>query len=260
MAMNPRRRRAAPATPRLYRDLASLWPLVSPVEDYAAEAAVLSKLIRRELRVGPRARRRPRVLELGAGGGHTLFHLRDDFDIVAVDLSPAMLAQCRRLNPDVPTFVGDMRTVRLRQTFDAVLIHDAIDYLLSPRDVARAMATAHAHLRPGGVLVVAPTYVRETFRNHDTESDQRLDGDTAVTYLSYVHDPDPADTRYDLRLVVLIARRGKIRCVEDHHVCGLLSVGNWEQLMTAAGFTARAFDDPATTLPHVLLVGRRRDG
>lgn len=250
------------AKPRLYGDLARLWPLVSPAEDYAAEAAVLGKLLRKELRTQHRGVDKPRVLEMGAGGGHILHHLCDSFDITASDLSPQMLAQCRRLNPGVPTIVGDMRSLRLgpnRRGYDAVLIQDAIDYMLTPRDISRVLATAWTHLRPGGVLIVAPTYVRETFRNHDTESDQRSDGRTTVTYLCYIHDPNPADTWYDLRLVFLIAgeKRGAVRVVEDRHRCGLFSVSNWIQLMAQTGFAARAVDDPATTLPHVLLVGRK---
>jgi SAM-dependent methyltransferase len=250
--------------PRLYAELAALWPLISPVEDYAGEADVLAEVIRSELGLkrSRRAAPRPRVLELGAGGGHTLHHLRAGFDMTAVDLSPGMLAACRRLNPDVPTFVGDMRSVRLPATmvpdggFDAVLIHDAIDYMRSPRDVTRTLATVRAHLRPGGVLVIAPTYVRETFRNHDHEADQHSDGRTTVTYLSHIHDADPDDTRYELRLTFLIERRGRVRQIDDRHTCGLFSVSNWVQLLGNAGFDARAADDPSTALPHVLLVGR----
>ena len=35
----------------------------------------------------------------------------------------------RRLNPGVSHYVGDMRSVRLGETFDAVLIHDSLDYM-----------------------------------------------------------------------------------------------------------------------------------
>ena len=58
--------------PRLYGDLAWLWPRLSPVGDYAAEAAALEALIAEHVGRGPQ-----RVLELGAGGGHTLWHLSD---------------------------------------------------------------------------------------------------------------------------------------------------------------------------------------
>ena len=41
---------------------------------------------------------------------------------------------------------------------DAVLLHDAVSYMLSAEDLAAAFATAAAHLAPGGVFVVAPDW------------------------------------------------------------------------------------------------------
>ncbi len=120
---------------RLYRDLAELWPLLSPPDHYAAEAQVVRAVL--DDRLPTTQGDRPRaLLELGAGGGHTLCHLSNAFECVAADLSEAMLAHCRTLNPDVQTVVGDMRTLRLDRTFDAVLVHDAIDYMRSEADVA----------------------------------------------------------------------------------------------------------------------------
>jgi cyclopropane fatty-acyl-phospholipid synthase-like methyltransferase len=71
---------------RLYGDLAYLWPLISPVEEYAAEARCWRNVLRGRLGPG-----RHRVLELGVGGGHHLWHLTADFEATAVDLSEAMM-------------------------------------------------------------------------------------------------------------------------------------------------------------------------
>ena len=40
-----------------------------------------------------------------------------------------MLELSRTLNPDCEHLEGDMRTLRLGRTFDAVLIHDAVMYM-----------------------------------------------------------------------------------------------------------------------------------
>ena len=57
-----------------------------------------------------------------------------------------------------------MRTVRLGRTFDCVFVHDAVCYMTTEHDLRAAIATAAAHCRPGGVVLMAPDYVRETFR------------------------------------------------------------------------------------------------
>jgi len=40
-----------------------------------------------------------------------------------------MLELSRTINPEAEHILGDMRTLRLGRTFDAVLIHDAICYM-----------------------------------------------------------------------------------------------------------------------------------
>jgi SAM-dependent methyltransferase len=233
--------------PRLYGDLAWLWPILSPPEHYADEAETLRE---QYARLAPAKRQgRPRLLELGAGGGHLLAHLGSDFECTASDLSPAMLDNCARLVPGVRRVLGDMRSLRLDERFDVVLVHDAIDYMATAEDVRAALATAAAHLGPGGVLFVAPTYTRDNFV--DGEADHDADPSANLTYLSYVHDPDPTDTEYELVLVYLI-RDPETRAVEasvDRHRCGLFHEREWLSFMTEAGFKARHIeDDKAWTL------------
>ena len=124
---------------RLYGDLAWLWPIMSPPEEYADEAGYWLRALRSRLPSGRR-----RVLELGTGGGHFLHQLTGEYDATAVDLSEAMLAHSRRLNPGVAHHVGDMRSVRLGETFDAVLIHDAIDYMTTEDELRAAFETTRA--------------------------------------------------------------------------------------------------------------------
>ena len=233
------------AEPRLYDDLAWLWPRMSPPEDYREEAGIVRRLIDEAL--GPASTRRT-LLELGAGGGHTLVHLADAFDAVAVDLSEPMLANCRALCPGVEAIVGDMRTLRLERCFDAVLIHDAIDYMTSEADARAALATARAHLAPGGVAIIAPTYTRETFHEHELETDQHVDDDLALSYVSYVHDADPADDVFELVLVYLIkqpADARDVRIEQDRHRCGLFARDAWLAWLGEAGFDARHHETEA---------------
>lgn len=115
----------------MYDDLAYLWPLVSAPEGYAREASYWHKALREKLGAG-----RHSILELGVGGGNNLSHLTRDFQATAVDLSEKMLAHSKKLNPNVEHHVGDMRTVRLGGTFKAVIIHDAISYML-PKEIYR---------------------------------------------------------------------------------------------------------------------------
>ena len=127
-----------PATHRFYGDLAGWWPLISPPGEYAEEAAYIATILgSASIPVGD-------VLELGSGGGHNAVHLKATFSMTLVDLSEGMLEVSRRLNPDCAHHLGDLRTVRLGRSFDAVLVHDAVDYMVTEADLGQAVETAFA--------------------------------------------------------------------------------------------------------------------
>jgi len=75
---------------RMYDDLATWWPLLSPPSDYAVEAAfygdALERLAERPVRT---------LLELGSGGGNNASHLRNRFQLTLVEPSPGMRAAAR---------------------------------------------------------------------------------------------------------------------------------------------------------------------
>jgi len=216
---------------RLYDDLAYLWPLVSPPEDYADEARCWREILRDKLGPGCHA-----ILELGVGGGHHLSHLTADFEATAVDLSEQMLRHSRRLNPGVEHLVGDMRTIRLGRKFRAVLIHDAISHMQTEDDLKAAFATAAAHLEPGGVFITSPDHFRDTFQDPLVDSSTRSDGETELTFIEYSYDPDPGDTTIETILFYLIRRRGELRIEWDRLLTGLFPRQRWLDLMAEAGF------------------------
>lgn len=224
---------------RLYTDLAHLWPLMSPPEDYADEAACLRNELRKRFGSG-----RARILELGTGGGHLLHHLTGDFDATAVDLSEGMLEHSRRLNPEVTHHIGDMRTVRLGETFDAVLIHDAIDYMTTEEDLRAAFDTARAHLRPGGVLLTVPDDYAETFTPPRVWHETRHANGAELTFVEYSWDPDPNDTESETVYVFFIQEDGELRVEVDRHATGLFPINTWERLLCEAGFEPERHDYP----------------
>ena len=87
-----------------------------------------------------------------------------------------------------------MRTVRLGEQFDAVLIHDAIDYMTTEDDLRQAIETAYAHVRPGGIAVLVPDDVAESFEQRTDHGGSDAADGRAARYLEWSWDPDPADT------------------------------------------------------------------
>ena len=103
------------------------------------------------------------LLELGSGGGNNASHLSKHYACTLSDVSPQMLTLSQGLNPGCEHVLGDMRTMRLGRTFDVVFVHDAIAYMVTETDLLDCLATAFAHLRPGGVALFVPDHTRESF-------------------------------------------------------------------------------------------------
>ncbi len=213
-----------------YGSLASWWPVISPVEHYADEAACFARLLREK--AGPVRT----ALELGSGGGHLARHLSDEFSLTLSDLSPDMLDVSRSLNPACAHHRGDMRTLRLDQRFDAVIVHDAIDYMTTENDLTAAFVTAREHLRPGGWLLAVPDHTAETFEpGTDVSGSDSPDGRSARLF-EWSWDPDPTDTWTQTEYVFVLRRSdGAVTTVSETHRHGLFPESTWLRLLAEAG-------------------------
>ena len=101
-----------------------------------------------------------RVLDLGAGIGRVTLDLAAaGHDVVALDISPALLDELGRRAGELPvrTVVGDARELDLEQRdFDLVLVPmQTLQLLRGERDRRALFAGAAAHLRPGALLACA---------------------------------------------------------------------------------------------------------
>ncbi len=248
---------------RMYDDFAHLWPLISHHSDYEFEARYWRDALTAELGQG-----RLRILELGVGGGNNLHHIlysncdgrpshdpafngehmRQDqpaHDVVVVDLSTKMLANCKMLNPSIRQHIADMQTIRLYETFDAILIHDAVCYLISEDDIRATLVTAREHLTPGGVLIMAPDWYTETYPGTQLNCGIRRDITPEFASIEYEHDPDPSDSTLESVFIYFIKNEdGSVTVEEDRHITGTFSIRTWLHLMEQEGFRAKRLPYP----------------
>ena len=219
--------------PKLYTELAGWWQLLSPTEYYANEAAFFKELFRAEDATT--------LLELGSGSGLVAWLLKNDFTLTLSDISGAMLAQSKKRNPELEHLEGDMRTLRLGRTFDGVLIHDGIMYMTSEEDLRAALLTAYEHCKPGGVAVIAPDWVAETFRPHTTHEGADA-GERGIRALEWIWDADPNDTKVNYELILALKEGDELRTVVDRHVVGVFPRATWVGLLEEVGFEVKVVE------------------
>ncbi len=224
---------------KLYDELASWWPLFSPLEDYADEAAFFLQVMSDTGSPPPTS-----LLELGSGGGNNAFYFKQHLaQVTLTDLSPQMLAVSRALNPECQHLVGDMQTLRLGSEFDVVFLHDAIDYMTTLPELRRAMETAFIHCRPGGVALFVPDHLRETFEPSTDHGGHNGD-ERALRYLEWMYDPDEDDTHCVTEYVYVLREGNQPPRIEhEQHIHGLFFRADWLRLLQETGFQTEIICD-----------------
>jgi SAM-dependent methyltransferase len=233
---------STPGEYRLYSELAAWWPLISPPAEYQQDAAALAEVFRSaSLPVRE-------VLDLGSGGGHVAAHLKGQFTLTLVDISADMLAVSRQLNPECEHQQGDMRAVRLGRSFDAVLVHDAVDYVTSEADLLRVAQTAFAHCRPGGIAVFAPDHIADTFTPGAGAGGGGDGSGRQASFRERTWDPDPRDEWIKAEYEFVLRGTGhSVEVVRETHRLGAFRRQTWLRVLSAAGFERPACGDATPT-------------
>jgi len=217
-----------------YGPLAWTEKILAPPEKYEKEVIQYITAINRnsikELKT---------MLHLGCGaGGHDL-HFRKHFELTGVDISEDMLKIAKELNPDVRYIHGDMRSIRLKQEFDVVIIPDSIMYMNTLEDLKDAIHTASLHLSPGGILLVV-VHPREEFQNNNFVY-TGTDRNTHITLFENNH--VISETQYEATLVYLIRQNNELQVHFDVHTLGLFDHLTWVQLFAEASLSLRGSFD-----------------
>jgi trans-aconitate methyltransferase len=241
---------------KLYRELAPWFHLLTAPKDYAEEAAAYVRLFH-EYAAPPVES----LLELGAGGGNNASHYKAHFrSVTLTDLSEGMLAVSRTINPECEHVQGDMRSLRLDRQFDAVLVHDAVAYMLSEDDLRRTIATAFAHTAPGGVALFVPDAVRETFEPATRHGGHDGDG-RALRYLTWTRDPDASDTTYLVDFALLLDQVGhRVQVYHEQHINGLFGREEWLRYLREAGFMPTSLSEWLSGARLEMFVAKRQTG
>jgi len=217
---------------KLYGELAPWWPLLSHPKEYREEAEWIWASLAQAAR-GPVQS----ILELGSGGGNSASHLKRRCAMTLADISPQMLAVSRALNPECEHIEGDMRDLRIGRTFDAIYIHDAIMYMATLADLQAALATAAEHLARGGIAVVQPDFVVETFRPVTGHGGHDGADGRGLRYLEWTREPASGASVVEVDYALVLREAdGATRTVHDRHEVGLFSRKAWRSAFREAGF------------------------
>ncbi len=205
---------------RVFDAYAAYYDLLYQDKDYAGEAEYVRGMLAQQGVSGGT------ILELGCGTGrHAEQFARMGFAVHGVDLSPGMVEAAQKRIPDdlldsLAFQVGDVRTVRVGKTFDAVvsLFHVA-SYQTRNEDIMAMLATAAHHLKSGGVFVFDFWYGPGVLTDPPVVRVKRLEND----YVEILRIAEPVlrpdDNVVDVHYTVMITERktnGLTKIQEKH--------------------------------------------
>lgn len=95
------------------------------------------------------------ILDVACGTGNVSEILADrGYEVVGVDVSPAMIAVAKAKGGRVEYHVSDMAKLELRRRFDlAISLFDSLNYITDPDRLARAIERVGEHLVEGGYFI-----------------------------------------------------------------------------------------------------------
>ncbi len=224
----------------MYDKSARIYDLLyvgSGIKDYPAEAAELHRIIQD---ASPAAQT---LLDVACGTGAHLVEMLRWYAVEGVDLSPAMLAVARTRLPGIPLREGDMRTLDLGETFDAVTcLFSSIGYMTDPGQLHTAIARLAAHVAPGGVLIldgwIRPGQWRDNYRPESP--DVASDDDVTVVRLSYSR-RDGSITEMEMHH--LVQTNDGIDYFMEPHRLRLTETDEYVSAVADAGLEARVMPD-----------------
>ncbi len=136
-----------------YEKLAEIYDYLVAGVDYDDWLAYIEKILNR---YGYHAQK---VVDLACGTGNTtLPFARKGYEIIGVDIAPAMLALARqkadREALQAVFLQQDMREMELPGPVDlATCYHDGLNYIVEPADLRRVLKNVYHYLQPGGLFV-----------------------------------------------------------------------------------------------------------
>ncbi len=141
----------------VFGNYARYYNLLYRDKDYVGEAQFIHRLIQTH---APNSKN---ILELGCGtGNHATGLAKEGYDLHGIDFSQEMLQHAnerlsqfsQELAKRLQFTHGDIRQVRLNQTFDVVLsLFHVISYQTTNENLLAAFVTAKTHLKPGGIFI-----------------------------------------------------------------------------------------------------------
>jgi len=202
-------------------------------KDYAAEVDYIDRMLQRHGVTGSE------LLEFGSGTGkHGRLLAQRGYRVLGVERSVEMVAQMKLVD-GFQCQVGDISTVQLGRTFDAVLsLFHVISYQVSNEAVQAVFTRAAEHLTPGGLFIFDVWYSPAVYAQRPSVRVKRLECDGLR--ITRIAEPEtyPNENRVDVSYQIFAEERasGGVEMLSESHPMRHFSLPELDLFAQMGGF------------------------
>ena len=214
------------------------------IKNYSGETEYVHNLIRSQC---PGART---ILNLGCGSGrHDRCLTEYGYTVTGVDISEEMLVAARQAAGGKETLEyvhGDVRSVRLRKKYDAVIaLFHVMSYQVTNEDLLDAFATAHYHLKQNGVFIFDCWYGPGVLTDGPEVRIKEIEDD--MISITRIAQPEmyPNDNVVDVKYLVFIKEKmsGNVYEIRETHRMRYLFQPEAKHLLLDSRFNCERSED-----------------
>jgi SAM-dependent methyltransferase len=220
-------------TESVFNAYSRYYDLLYRDKDYAAEVEYIDRLLQRHGATGSE------LLEFGSGTGkHGRLLAQRGYQVVGIERSADMVAQAKQVD-GFQCQVGDISTVQLGRTFDAVLsLFHVISYQISNEDVRAVFARAAEHLSLGGLFIFDVWYSPAVFTQRPSVRVKRLEGEGLRVTRIAEPEVHPNENRVDVNYQIFAEEQvsGEVEMLSESHPMRHFSLPELDLFAKVSGF------------------------
>ena len=186
------------------------------------------------------------LIDVACGsGGHAELLSKADFEVYAVDMSPAMLRLIKQNLPAAKVFKQDMRDLQVPVQADVLIcMYNSINYNYSYSELSSTLKRFYDHLKPGGILIFDTAFMTDTWKPGPFSVETITAPDFEV---ARVNKSSKKRSFGIVDIVFVIFEKGRKKIVETQNKIFLPDRKRILEIMTRVGFKSKLYYDFSDT-------------
>lgn len=244
----------------IFDNYSKYYNLLYQDKDYSKESDYIQSLLQKFV---PQAKK---ILELGCGTGkHAKLLNKKGYEVFGIDLSQKMINQAKSL--DVNCSIGDVRSFRVKQKFDAVLsLFHVASYQTSNKDISDFFETASYHLTPKGILIFDVWYKDAVLAQLPEKRIKKLENDEieVTRYCIPEHIQEQSLVKVHYKIEITDKKSNQKEIIEECHPMRYFSKEEIDSLAELFGISIIAQEEwltgknPDKSTWGVCFIGRKK--